>query len=203
MRKPRSSSSPEASTGGLVLLGLLLDGPRSGYELVQVIERSVGQFWSMTKAHVYAELPRLAESGLARSKRVEQQGAPDKVVFSITEKGREAFRAWIATADLGAPRLHHPLLLKLFFAAEMPAERVATLVAERKQEIRETLTKLDDLMRASRQTGFSPRQWTLRHGTLRLEAELAFLEEVRAHLGLSSERATSDRAEKHRRRPSR
>lgn len=51
----------------------------------------------MTKAHVYAELPRLAESGLARGERVEQQGAPDKVVFSVTEKGRDAFRSWIAT----------------------------------------------------------------------------------------------------------
>lgn len=182
MGKPRASVSDSPSTGGLVILGLLLDGPRSGYEIVQIIERSIGQFWPMTKAHVYAELPRLADAGFARGERVAQQGAPDKVVYSATAAGRDTFRAWIATADLGAPRLHHPLLLKLFFAAEMSHESVRGLVDQREEEIRRTLAKYGELLSASRKIGPSPRQWTLRYGVLRLEAELAFLDEVRNQL---------------------
>lgn len=56
-----------------------------------------------------------AAAGLARSRDVEQQGRPDKVVYAITPSGRRALRAWLDEVedDPSGGRVVFPL--KLFF----------------------------------------------------------------------------------------
>lgn len=173
--RKRSPVSPAAH----VLLGLLLDEPRSGYELAKVVERSVGHFWPITKAHVYVELPRLAEAGLAVGSRIVQSSLPDKMVFEATEAGAAAFAEWLETSDLGEPRLHHPLLLKLFFASRLPAPVVAALTATRRKEIGSVIANYEERLATLPDAS---RRLTLRYGILRLRAELEFLDEVEATL---------------------
>ena len=52
-----------------------------------------------------------------RFKEVEQQGKPDKKVYTITAKGRRAFADWFREPP-EAPRHADPLMIK-FFAAEL------------------------------------------------------------------------------------
>ena len=46
------------------LLGLLRDGPRSGYDLVAAAQEVIGGFWTITRSQVYRELAALADRGL-------------------------------------------------------------------------------------------------------------------------------------------
>ena len=68
------------------LLGLLEDGPASGYTLNLRFERSLQRFaWTARQSHIYPELNRLAEEGLIE---IAEEGARDKRTYALTERGR-------------------------------------------------------------------------------------------------------------------
>ena len=94
------------------LLGFLHDRPRSGWELVQTVEGTVGNFWNVTRSQVYRELRSLEEQGLVEPG---ETGARDRRPYAITAAGREAFSRWIAR-EPGPDLVRSPLLLTVFFA---------------------------------------------------------------------------------------
>ncbi|WP_298803663.1 PadR family transcriptional regulator [uncultured Pseudokineococcus sp.] len=108
------------------LLGFLHDGPQSGYDLVGTAERSIGDFWSLTRSQVYRELSAMAGAGLV----VAQEAGPrDRRAYALTDDGRAAFRAWLARPP-GEEQIRYPLLLTLAFARHLPAGELAAFVAQ-------------------------------------------------------------------------
>jgi DNA-binding PadR family transcriptional regulator len=107
----------ELTTTEAVALGVLAEGERSGYDLLKRVESSVGHIWSPAKSQLYAVLPRLVESGLARRRMVRQATRPDKQLYRLTPNGKQAVRAWLEHA---APRSFDELMLKVFFAKLVP-----------------------------------------------------------------------------------
>jgi PadR family transcriptional regulator AphA len=103
------------------LLGLLSLGPMSGYDIRQLIPRSIGHFWSESYGQIYPGLKRLATAGLVEKKTERGKGTPDRHLYSLTPTGREQLRKWLKlpVAD-EVPR--NELLLKLFFGAHVSAE---------------------------------------------------------------------------------
>jgi DNA-binding PadR family transcriptional regulator len=101
------------------LLGLLSLGPMSGYDIRQLIQRSIGHFWSESYGQIYPALKRLTANGLVEKKSQRQKGKPDRHVYSLTAKGRLWLQEWLKlpVAD-EVPRSE--LLLKLFFGAHVP-----------------------------------------------------------------------------------
>jgi PadR family transcriptional regulator AphA len=101
------------------LLGLLSLGPMSGYDIRQLISRSIGHFWSESYGQIYPGLKRLAAAGLAEKKTERGKGSPDRHVYSLTADGREQLRGWLKLpVEAEVPR--NELLLKLFFGAHVP-----------------------------------------------------------------------------------
>ena len=133
VRRSVAAGDPAAdrplSTGGYVVLGLLLDEPSTGWDLARKIDRSIAHFWPLTKAHVYAELPKLSSKGWATTEDVPQSGAPDRRIYTATAQGRRAFRKWISTVDLTEERGRQPLQLQLFFAAHAEPSKLSELLA--------------------------------------------------------------------------
>jgi DNA-binding PadR family transcriptional regulator len=100
------------------LLGLLSLGPRSGYDLRQLISQSIGHFWSESYGQIYPGLKRLAAAGLVVKKTERGRGSPDRHVYSLTAEGREQLRGWLKVPVVQeVPR--NELLLKLFFGAQV------------------------------------------------------------------------------------
>jgi DNA-binding PadR family transcriptional regulator len=108
---PRQTTELTTTEG--VLLGLLAEGERSGYDLLKRAEASVAHMWAPAKSQLYAVLPRLVDAGLARRKRVRQTGRPDKQVYRLTTAGRRSVVAWL---EHSPPRTWDEVLLKVFFA---------------------------------------------------------------------------------------
>jgi DNA-binding PadR family transcriptional regulator len=166
---------------GRLALGLLLDGPASGYELWQRAERSVAHFWPVTRSALYAELPRLREQGLITSTTVAQRDHPDKQVHEATPAGRRAFADWLVTADL-AERARHPRQLQLFFAAHAPTGHGPRLLATWRAEAEQARDRCAAIL-AGKEVGpeqipRDPRLLTALFGLHRARADLAFLELV-------------------------
>jgi DNA-binding PadR family transcriptional regulator len=102
------------------LLGLLRNGPRSGYDLVAEAEVAIGGFWTITRSQVYRELADLADRGLLKRGRL---GPRDRQPFELTNKGRAAFADWVNTTP-EPENLRIPLLLRLTFADAIDPEQL-------------------------------------------------------------------------------
>ncbi|MBA2716479.1 MAG: PadR family transcriptional regulator [Propionibacteriales bacterium] len=103
------------------LLGLLHDGPLTGWDLVAVAQTVIGDFWSLTQSQVYRELSAMAEAGLVMAG---ERGKRDRRPYTITAAGQTAFANWIER-EPGPETIRFPLLLTLAFARHLPAPRVA------------------------------------------------------------------------------
>jgi DNA-binding PadR family transcriptional regulator len=110
------------------VLGLLEDGPASGYTLTTRFERSLQRYaWSARQSHIYPELGRLAEEGLIE---VVEEGARGRRTYAITDAGRTALREWLRSPTKPrAVRDEQALRLCLISALE-PAEAREVVLAQ-------------------------------------------------------------------------
>lgn len=74
----------------LAILGALSRGRHYGYSLVRTIS-GTGDI-DLTEGTIYPILGRLAKEGLVRSEWVESSQGPPRKYYTLTERGREAFR---------------------------------------------------------------------------------------------------------------
>ncbi len=102
------------TTTSYAILGLLAVQPWSAYELTKQVRRSLHFCWPRAETRLYQEPKNLVEHGLARA-RVTTNGRRSRTVYSITPKGRRAFRRWL-DEESAPPRFESEALLRLFFA---------------------------------------------------------------------------------------
>jgi DNA-binding PadR family transcriptional regulator len=153
------------------VLGLLTKGERSGYDLAKKAEGSVGWVWSPARSQIYAVLPRLVKAGLATSRKVTQSGRPDKQVYRITKKGREAVREWLETSEDRA----ETFLLRVFFGDLMSREALVRLIERERDLSREYLAEFREIEK--RGPEYHP-GLTLRWGFAHRRAVIRWADEV-------------------------
>ena len=78
------------------ILVSLCEQAGSGYELARRFDRSIGYFWAATHQQIYRTLRVMEDDGWVHVEPVEQQGRPDKKVYSVTDAGRAELARWIA-----------------------------------------------------------------------------------------------------------
>jgi DNA-binding PadR family transcriptional regulator len=110
------------------LLGLLHQGPMTGWDLVTTAQDRIGNFWTLTQSQVYRELARMTETGLLT---VGDPGPRDRKPYTITSAGRAAFAEWIDQEPAGE-QIRVPLLLTIQFADHLPAQRLREIIANQR-----------------------------------------------------------------------
>lgn len=98
------------------ILGLLNYGEMNGYEILETFRHSLNHFWNAQKSQVYRELNSLETSGYISGTWIEQNGKPDKKMYSITDAGRVELLNWLSEDLKENARI--PLLMKTFFLGE-------------------------------------------------------------------------------------
>lgn len=133
----------ELSPTATVILGMLSQGPKSGYEIKALVDRSTRFFWAASYGQIYPELKRLAAAGLIAGTD-DPQGGRQRTVYELTAGGRAALEAWLTTpADVFEMR--HEGMLKLFFADALePGERLERLRDLQRQHA-EKLAALEEI----------------------------------------------------------
>lgn len=171
----------------MAVLGLLAVEEGSGYALLQRFRNSLGFFWTTTHQQLYKELHALHEEGLVDCQEVEQDGRPDKKVYSLTARGGEALDFLLADAA-GPAKVRDPLLVKLFAGARQPPEALrAELAAHRAQHAQTLATYrlLQDhiaALPAKKRARYRHPEMTLRLGIRFEEAWLAWCDDIAAEL---------------------
>lgn len=124
------------------ILGFLAGGPMTGYDLkTRSFDTTASHVWTADQAQVYRTLDRLVRRRLATARAVPQRGKPDRRVYSITPRGREALSSWLESREEPAP-LRDPFLLRMLFAAELPDDELVALVADMRAAYMERLETL-------------------------------------------------------------
>ncbi len=138
-----STTSTDLSPTGRVILGMLSLGKTSGYDIKQLVDKSTRHFWAASYGQIYPELRRLEDQGLVRG-RSEPTGGRARIVYDLTETGREALQSWLASDAEPAYELRDEGMLKLFFSDALPERRIENIRAMRVRQERK-LAQLREL----------------------------------------------------------
>ena len=101
------------------LLGLLAEGPASGYDLARRFEELLGAIWPAKHPQIYSELIRLAGDGHIAA---EAEGPRRRKEYRITDAGRAELHRWLVTEPVDHSVRLEPLLRSLFFWKMSPEE---------------------------------------------------------------------------------
>jgi PadR family transcriptional regulator AphA len=160
------------TTEGAVLALLAIEGERSGYDLLRLVESAIAHVWSPARSGLYAVLPRLAHDGLASRRLVTQSARPDKQLYRISKRGREALAAWLETVEPGA---RDTLFLKVFVGGLTTPD---VLLAHLTQFRRDTEAQLVQLHEVEQRNSNRGHDWfhrqLLTYGIERAELDLAW-----------------------------
>jgi DNA-binding PadR family transcriptional regulator len=94
------------------LLGLLAEGPASGYDLALRFQESLGSVWPAQHPRIYAELSRLAEAGLIE---VDSHGPRRRTAYRVTDAGLAEVRRWLSEEKTDHTFRMETLLRSYFF----------------------------------------------------------------------------------------
>ena len=120
---------------GYALLALLARAPLTGYDLAQRMRRSTDFFWTARHSQIYPELARMEAAGLVTHEVVRQTERPDKKIFTMTEAGYAALRAWLVQPVQPAPE-RDEMMLKTFCAWLIePVEAIALFRAQEAEHL--------------------------------------------------------------------
>ena len=122
-----------------VILGMLRNGPRTGYEIKAAVDHSTRFFWAASYGQIYPELKQLAEAGLVKGESSPQQ-PPE--TFELRDEA----------------------LLKLFFSGAASPESAAAALAAKRRYHEEKLAQLRAIEPLARESSDSYPYMVLRHG---------------------------------------
>jgi DNA-binding PadR family transcriptional regulator len=106
-----------------IILGLLQHKSMTGYEIKKVFSISFAFFSGFSFGSIYPALRKMEENGLISMQMKVQENAPNRKIYTITEKGRETFPEKLRS-PLELAAYKSDFLARLFFFSQLePDER--------------------------------------------------------------------------------
>ena len=131
------------TTPDLVVLALLMEGEKHGYEVLrELARRDVADWAGVSRPQVYYSLRKLKEVGCTTL--TDPQTAklgPERTVHRITRKGMSALKVSLAQDSWVEQRPPQPFMTWLALSVHLPPRAAAELVAKRRRYLRVQLEK--------------------------------------------------------------
>lgn len=130
------------------VLGLLLDGPKHGYELARRFspETPLGEICHLGVSNLYAILKKQEQAGTIEAEVESQGGRPPKSTFHLTDKGRAKFMEWVRAPVERSKELRQDFMIKLYFARQLGSDDVDSLISQQLEACRSKLEQLQITM---------------------------------------------------------
>jgi PadR family transcriptional regulator AphA len=136
--QPRSSLDDSA----FAVLGLIaLRGPSTAYEVKRALSRITSEFWSVAHVTPYRVTTELARLGMLTAE--QERGGRRRRVFSLTDEGRSALRAWLLEPTSETMTIRDPGQLRLLFAELADPTAIAELARAQIRVYETRLATLD------------------------------------------------------------
>jgi DNA-binding PadR family transcriptional regulator len=170
----------------LVLLGLLQDTPKYGYELKQIIEEHMGDWTSIAFGSIYFALDKLSEEKFIEKISTEQSGnRPSRSVYEITEAGRDEFFRLLRQSWQNMDRQYFDLDISLFFMDHLSRDEIQQYLHQRRIEMEHILNHLEEHEAQQMSDPHVPPQARaiFSHSRMHMQAELDWLNQVSKDFG--------------------
>ncbi len=113
-----------------VILGLLQQRQRTGYDLkTECFDDCIAHLWQADQAQIYRTLDRLEAQGWVSCTVEIQHDRPNRKIYRITEAGDTELRQWLQSHQI-PPIVREPLLVQLYFAAQIPNPAIIQLLEQ-------------------------------------------------------------------------
>lgn len=149
-----TSMLPRLSLAEWLVLCLISEAPSHGFALARTLSEDgeLGKIWRVPKPVIYRALQRLETVGLVETVELQPSSeGPVRSLVDITQAGRYAGAAWLATPARHNRDIRSELLMKLALLDRAGADPSTLLAAQRAQ-----LEPIADALQAAltRTTGF-------------------------------------------------
>jgi DNA-binding PadR family transcriptional regulator len=121
----------------LLLLGLLRQGPMSGYDLHRIVRAHGELYTDLKKGNVYYLLDRLAVDGYLRVEAEPGARGPrgERLIYSLTEQGRARFDELLRAVLRSYDTVHTGVDVAIVFLGQLPPSEALALLEERRQTV--------------------------------------------------------------------
>lgn len=137
------SQKKESTLLKYAILGLLQYTDMHGYRIKEHIEQNFGHMWSINYGQIYPNLKKLHDDGLVEMTEMSQNGekGPPRKLYSITDKGKEAFLKWLETSPEKPMLLRDPFLMKFVFFGFGNADRSLEIIDDQIERYKADLNR--------------------------------------------------------------
>lgn len=165
----------------LHILGLLLSGPKTGYDLHRIVVAHGELFADLKKGNVYYLLERLAEAGaLAVTAEGGARGPRrERLVYALTDQGRQRFRELLREVIRTYELPHSGVEVGMIFLPHLDLHDAVNLLEERRQAV---LARRAVLEPKEGDNGHMHERLAQDHLLYMTNAELAWVERTLQHL---------------------
>jgi DNA-binding PadR family transcriptional regulator len=143
---------PRRNRSWVAILGLLTYGPMSGYDLRQLIQNSLRFFWNESYGQIYPTLKALQREGLATVEIEQQEGKPDRKVYTITHRGLDEL-ARLLDEPPRPSIIRNEMLLRVFFGRHVSPQGLREMVSRFLSSQQEALQAYESAERALKEEG--------------------------------------------------
>jgi len=130
-----------------ILLGFLVEGPKTGYDIKKAMEISTDLFFNSSAGSIYPAFQKLIKEKLATKENKTENGRA-KIIYTITPQGKEVFLQWLNNS-LPVDKVKQESLLRTFFLSHLPIKAQEELfknfiddLTTRKEELIDLQSKL-------------------------------------------------------------
>ena len=144
------------------ILGILVDGPRHGYDLKRALSPALPRQRLMNDGILYPLLARMEKEGLVRSRVEPGEGRPDRRVFEPTAVGRRLFFDWLRGPAFEEDEvtydffLGHPFLAKCMFFKHLSRDEVRAKLAAQAESAAAKLESFRQIREGMVERGVDP-----------------------------------------------
>lgn len=164
----------------ILVMGLLLEGPRHGYEINKLIKGRMQKAFDLNPASTYYTLEKLEKKGFVEKSETRQERRPRKIVYRLTPTGHDEFYRLLENALSAKNEPVFPMDVGLVFLDKLAPTDSIRLLQSRLEDYRMRLDKLEQL----KEKGFTVIQgesipdhrWMIEHKISHLKAEIEWEE---------------------------
>lgn len=159
----------------LILLGLLKESPKHGYEIKKEIKEILAIFAGIDLSSIYYPLRVLEKDGLVIKHKAKKGRRPERFVYKLTPRGEARFRKLLNDSFLNFKRPQFSLDLSLYFLNYIKPEVARRRLAARVFILKRLSKNLREQLKLPDTKDSPSLNRILRHNLEMVDAEASFL----------------------------
>jgi DNA-binding PadR family transcriptional regulator len=161
----------------LVILGILKESPKHGYQIKKIIQKEMGSFSEFEMQSIYYPLSKMEEDGLVKKKEIKGEKNLNKYIYHITPHGEKEFFELCRKVFLSQRQPFVELDVALYFLPYLDKKKILPLLRLRMWFLEKVKRWL---LEKEKEQKTMPRNLTLllKHNFKLASAESEFLKDV-------------------------